>query len=191
MKLKMSRNSVFAVLLRSPWWMSAGVAVLLCGGAVAALPKDMVWFGVFGAVPFAVISIIAAYRQLTRPSEARVQAVAEATSAMSWAEFAGTVEAGFKSDGCEVQRLNLPGIDFSLTKDGNVALVSAKRWKAARIGVEPLRELQAARGQRGAREAIFIALGQVSDNAWQYAKAQGMSVMGAAELAKLLRRQKL
>ena len=29
MKLKMSQNSIFAVLLRSPWWMSAGVALVL------------------------------------------------------------------------------------------------------------------------------------------------------------------
>jgi len=68
-----------------------------------------------------------------------------------------------------------------------VAIVSAKRWKAARNGVEPLRELQAVREKRGAREAIYIALGDVSDNALQYAKAQGVSLMTAPELSKLLR----
>ncbi|PQZ69554.1 hypothetical protein CQ050_11005 [Achromobacter sp. MYb9] len=187
MKLKMSQNSIFAVLLRSPWWMSAGVAVLLCVGGFAALPRDFAAMGVFAAVPFAVISIMAAYKQLRAPSDTRVQAVAEATAAMSWADFANTVEAGFKRDGCEVQRLQTPGADFALSKDGHVAIVSAKRWKAARVGVDPLRELQAAREKRGAREAIYIALGDVSDNAWQYAKSQGVSLMTAPELAKLLR----
>lgn len=187
MKLKMAKNSIFAVLLRSPWWMSAGVAVLLSAGGFAALPLDYAAMGVFAAVPFAVIAIMAAYKQLRAPSETRVQAVAEATAAMSWADFANTVEAGFKRDGCEVQRLQTPGADFALSKDGHVAIVSAKRWKAARVGVEPLRELQAAREKRGAREAIYIALGDVSDNAWQYAKAQGVSLMTAPELAKLLR----
>lgn len=187
MKFKMSQNSIFAVLLRSPWWMSAGVAVLLCVGGFAALPRDFAAMGVFAAVPFAVISIMAAYKQLRAPSGARVQAVAEAAAAMSWAEFADTVEAGFKRDGCDVQRLQTPGADFALSKDGHVAIVSAKRWKAARVGVDPLRELQAAREQRGAREAIYIALGDVSDNAWAYAKSQGVSLMTAPELAKLLR----
>ena len=187
MKLKMSQNSIFAVLLRSPWWMSAGVAVLLCVGGFAALPLDYAAMGVFAAVPFAVISIMAAYKQLRAPSGSRVQAVAETAAAMSWADFAATVEAGFKRDGCEVQRLQTPGADFALSKDGHVAIVSAKRWKAARVGVEPLRELQAAREKRGAREAIYIALGDVSDNAWAYAKAQGVSLMTAPELAKLLR----
>lgn len=187
MKLKMSQNSIFAVLLRSPWWMSAAVAVLLCVGGFAALPLDYAAMGVFAAVPFAVISIMAAYKQLRAPSGTRVQAVAETAAAMSWADFADTVEAGFKRDGCEVQRLQTPGADFALSKDGHVAIVSAKRWKAARVGVEPLRELQAAREKRGAREAIYIALGDVSDNAWAYAKAQGVSLMTAPELAKLLR----
>ena len=187
MKFKMSQNSIFAVLLRSPWWMSAGVAVLLSAGGFAALPLEYAAMGVFAAVPFAVISIMAAYKQLRAPSGARVQAVTETVAAMSWADFSKTVEAGFRRDGCEVERLQAPGADFALSKDGHVAIVSAKRWKAARNGVEPLRELQAVRDKRGAREAIDIALGDVSDNALQYAKAQGVSLMTAPELTKLLR----
>lgn len=187
MKFKMSQNSIFAVLLRSPWWMSAGVAVLLCAGGFAALPLEYAAMGVFAAVPFAVISLMAAYKQMRAPSGARVQAVTEAVAAMSWADFSRTVEAGFRRDGCEVERLQTPGADFALSKDGHVAIVSAKRWKAARNGVEPLRELQAVREKRGAREAIYIALGDVSDNALQYAKAQGVSLMTAPELSKLLR----
>ncbi len=187
MKFKMSQNSIFAVLLRSPWWMSAGVAVLLIAGDFAALPLEYAAMGVFAAVPFAVISIMAAYKQLRAPSGARVQAVTETVAAMSWADFSKTVEAGFRRDGCEFERLQAPGADFALSKDGHVAIVSAKRWKAARNGVEPLRELQAVREKRGAREAIYVALGDVSDNALQYAKAQGVSLMTAPELTKLLR----
>ncbi|EHK67053.1 restriction endonuclease family protein 2 [Achromobacter arsenitoxydans SY8] len=183
----MSQNSIFAVLLRSPWWMSAGVALLLCVLGFAALPLEYAAMGVFAAVPFAVISIMAAYKQLRAPSGARVQFVTEAAAAMSWAEFSRTVQAGFQRDGCEVERLQTPGADFALSKDGHVAIVSAKRWKAARNGVEPLRELQAVREKRGAREAIYIALGEVSDNAIQYARTQGVSLMTAPELAKLLK----
>ena len=84
MKLKMSQNSIFAVLLRSPWWMSAGVALVLAVGGFAALPLEYAAMGVFAAVPFAVIAIMAAYKQLRAPSGARVEAVAQATAAMSW-----------------------------------------------------------------------------------------------------------
>ncbi len=56
------------------------------------------------------------------------------------ADFAVTpLEAGFKRDGCEVERLQNAGCGFSpLSKDGHVATVSAKRrvgralaWSAA------------------------------------------------------------
>ncbi|MCH4590647.1 restriction endonuclease, partial [Achromobacter xylosoxidans] len=50
-----------------------------------------------------------------------------------------------------------------------------------------LRRFGGAVTQRGAREAIYIALGEVSDNALQYARAEGVSLMTAPELAKLLR----
>jgi len=119
-----------------------------------------------------------------------MQAVAQAAAGMSWAEFSNLAAAGFRNDGCEVQHLAAPGADFALQKDGHEAIVSARRWKAARIGVEPLRELQAVREQRGAREAVFIVLGEVSDNAWQYARTQNVSLMTAPDLARLLRTQK-
>ncbi|MDZ5687879.1 restriction endonuclease [Achromobacter xylosoxidans] len=143
--------------------------------------------GVFAVGLLVWIAVMVADRRLRALWGARVEAVAQAAAAMSWQQFAATVEAGFRRDGCEVERLQGPGADFALTKDGHVAMVGAKRWKAARVGVEPLRELQAAREKRGAREAIYIALGEVSDNALQYARAQGVSLMTAPELAKLLR----
>ncbi|WP_144633613.1 restriction endonuclease [Bordetella genomosp. 13] len=190
MKSTRFQNSIFARLSRSPWWWSAGVAVLLSVGGFAALPVEFAAMGVFAAIPFVVVAIVAAVKQWRNPSDARVQAVAQAAAGMSWATFSTLAEAGFTRDGCQVQRLQTAGADFSLTKDGNEAIVSAKRWKAARIGIEPLRELQAVREKRGAREAIFIALGEVSDTAIQYARTQGLALMTAPELAKLLRDQK-
>jgi len=190
MKFKMSQDSVFGRLLRSPWWMSAGVALLLCVLGFAALPLEFAAMGVFAALPFAAIAVIVGVKQWKNPSTVRVQAVAQAAAGMSWAEFSNLAAAGFRNDGCEVQHLAAPGADFALQKDGHEAIVSARRWKAARIGVEPLRELQAVREQRGAREAVFIVLGEVSDNAWQYARTQNVSLMTAPDLARLLRTQK-
>ena len=91
MKFKMPRNSIFAVLLRSPWWISAAIAALLSVGGFAALPLEYAAMGVFAAIPFAVIAIMAAWKQLRAPSETRVQAVAQAAAAMSWTDFSRTV----------------------------------------------------------------------------------------------------
>lgn len=191
MKFKMSQNSIFAVLMRSPWWMSAGLALLLSVGGAAALPRDFAAVGVFAAVPFVVIAVLAGVRQWRQPSEERVLAVAQALAGMGWKEAAAAFEAGFTRDGSQVQRLDGPGADFALQRKGRVAVVSARRWKAARIGIEPLRELQAARQQRGAQEAVFVALGEVSDNAWVYAREHGIALMAGLELARLLRHQRI
>jgi restriction system protein len=187
MKLKPSRNSIFGILLRSPWWMSAGIAVLLVLGAIAALPKEYWAIGVFAAIPFAAIAILAGLRQLRTPSASRVAAVAAAVGAMPWPAFSKAIQAGFERDGCQVERLNESGADFALTKNGRIALVSAQRWKAARTGIDTVRKLQAARESRAAHEAVYIALGDISPSAQEYAAAHGISFMTAPDLAKLLR----
>jgi restriction system protein len=86
-----------------------------------------------------------------------------------------------------VEPLNEAGADFALTKNGRVALVSAQRWKAARTGIDTVRKLQAARESRAAHEAVYVALGDISPSAREYAAAHGISCMTAPDLAKLLR----
>lgn len=191
MKFKPSRDSIFGVLLRSPWWMSAGIAAVLIVGAVAALPREYWAIGVFASIPFVVIAVLAGWRQLRTPSSSRVAAIAAAAAAMPWPAFSSAIRTGFERDGCEVERLNGAGADFALTKAGHIAVVSAQRWKAARTGIEPVRELQAARERRAAHEAIYIALGEISPSAREYASAHGISFMTAPELAKLLRHSKI
>jgi restriction system protein len=191
MNFKPSKDSIFAVLLRSPWWMSAGIALVFIVGGIAALPREYWAIGVFGSIPFAVIAVLSAVRQLRLPSVARVEAIAAAAANMPWAAFSNAIQEGFERDGCKVEPLKDAGADFALAKDGHIAVVSAKRWKAARTGSEPVRELQAARGRRGAREAIYIALGEISPSAQQYAEMHGITFMTAADLAKLLRHLKI
>jgi restriction system protein len=180
-------DSIFGVLMRSSWWISAAIALVFILGSISALPKEYWAVGVFGSIPFVVISLIAAWRQLRAPSSNQIETVAAAAAIMPWSAFAGALQAGFERDGCQVERLNAGGADFALTKGGHVALVCAKRWKAARTGVEPLRELQAAREKRGAREAIYVVLGEVSPTAVDYATKNNISFMTAPELAKVLR----
>ena len=69
MKLKIAPNSLFAVLLRSPWWASLGIAVALALLMRLLLPKEYAVAGMLGAFPFVVIAAIAAWKQLrARPA---------------------------------------------------------------------------------------------------------------------------
>ena len=183
MKLAMHRNSLFAVLLRSPWWASAAVAVGVPAGMRLVLPDVYAFFAAF---PFLVVAAIAAWRQLRAPSAAKVAHRLEALRAQPWEEFADAVESAYRRDGYSVSRLDGREADFELTKGGRTSLVSCKRWKAARTGVEPLRELHAARRRREADECVYIAAGDISANALSFSAQNGVKLLHGAELAKLL-----
>jgi restriction system protein len=185
--MKMHENSMFALLLRSPWWVSfivAGITIALSRLMVMKFDFDQL-YAVFIGLPFIVIGSVAAWRQLRVPSEERVAAGLQSLRAMSWEVFCGALEAAFKSDGYQVNRLAMPGADLELTKAGRVSLVSGKRWKAAHAGVEPLRELQAVREARDAHECIYVAAGEVSDKAVAFAAANNIRLLRGAELALL------
>ncbi len=59
----MAPNSLFAILLRSPWWISFCVAVGIIVLARVALPSQYFIFGAVGPLPLLVIGSIASWRQ--------------------------------------------------------------------------------------------------------------------------------
>jgi restriction system protein len=188
MKLRMHENSLFAILWRSPWWVSAAIVIALIAVAKILLPGSYASYGYFVALPFAVIALAAAWKQSRRPSAGRVAATLEALRAMASDDFSAAVEEAFRRDGYVVTRLTGAAADFELAKAGRVVLVGTKRWKAARTGVEPLRGLHAAARSREAQECIYIASGEFSDNARVFAAEKNIRLLQDAELAALLAR---
>jgi len=186
MKLKMSENSLFAILLRKPWWISIAIAAVVSLAASMLFPRAYAVYGVSAGFPFFVIGLIAAVKQWRAPGAALVAHTLESVTAMSWRDFANAIEAAYRRDGYEVKRRD-GGADFEIAKDGRKAVVSGKRWKAANTGVEPLRELSAAAESCGAHDKFYITVGQLSDNARRYADEQGIRVLRETGLAELLR----
>lgn len=191
MKL-MARNSLFGILLRSRWWASLLVAAALVFIGIAVTPPAYALFPLFGAVPFLVIAAIAAWKQRNRPSAARVELTTQTLAALSWSEFATRLQTALKADGCQVHPITGGAADFDLARPGaGRAVLSARRWKAAHTGVEPLQRLQSARTAAGATEAVYVTLGELSPAARAYAEANKIAVMDAESLAQLFRRQPL
>ena len=188
MKLRMAENSLFAVLLRSPWYVSLGIGLALGGAGWAVFPEAYKVAGAGAGLPFVVIAGIALWRQLQLPSAKRVESTVQAVSAMSWPDFADAIEAAFRRDGHDVTRVEAGPVDFEIVKGGRRAVVGARRWKVARTGVEPLRALHAAGEAREAAECIHIAVGEVTPSAREFAAKHRTRLMGGAELAQFLRR---
>jgi restriction system protein len=150
MKFKMAENSLFAILMRNPWWISMLIVIIFCLLCLAILPKDLRIFGMMGTFPFFITGIVAFKRQWGKPKPAAVEAELTRLSALNWRDFSAELEAKFVKQGFEVTRLNSGAADFKLEQAGNVTLVSAKRYKAATHGVEALQALVAQQEAQGA-----------------------------------------
>lgn len=192
MKLEMHPNSLFAVLMRAPWWVSAAVAAGLFMIARMLLGK----FGSFDqpdlyafivALPFAVIGAYSAWQRVKAPSAARVNARLEALRAMGWEEFSAAVEAAYKREGYGVTRVPGADADFELAKGGRTVLLACKRWKANRTGIEPLKALHAAGKARDAGECVYLVAGEVTDTARTFAAKNAIRLLEGAELAAKFR----
>ena len=188
MKFKMAENSLFATLLRSPWWVSIGIAAGIAVVARIVLPERYAVVGALTGLPFAVIATIAAWKQFRAPSTARVAVALETIGSMPWGAFSTAIEDAFRRDGYTVTALGGSQADYEIIKAGRTSLVSCKRWKAATIGVEPLRALHAVKEARDAQEGIYIAVGGMTDSARKFAAETRIRVIQGAELAQMLGR---
>ncbi len=181
MKLRMSENSLFAILLRSPWWASAAIAVGVFFLARFFVPP---FYAAFVPLPFVVIAGVVLWRGLKRPGTRKLAARLAALRAMPREAFAAELEQGFRRQGYGVVRDAHGGLE--LTKGGRTSLVDCRRWKATRTGIEPLRELHAAGEARKAHELIYVAAGEVTDKARSFAREKNIRLLGDAELAQML-----
>lgn len=186
MKLKMSEKSVFALLLRSPWWVSIALMLAIAVAARAFMPEAYVSVGVMGGFPFLVIGVIAAWRQWRAPNPQRMAEVLQGAGVMNWRDFSARMEQAYAAQGFAVTRLNGAAADFSLEKAGRTTLVSCKRWKAAAQGVEGLRALVDFRQAQDATHCSYVSLGPLTGNAQAFARQNAVQLVSGTGLAMLL-----
>jgi restriction system protein len=184
MKLTLQPNSLFAILLRSRWWVSALAALAVFGVTRLFLPVE---FAAFATLPFVGIGLYGAFQQLRRPGAKRIAATLGRARALPWDGFCAALEAGFRRGGYAVARTG-GGADLELKQAGRVTLVACKRWKAVRTGVEPPREFDAATSARDADSRMYIAAGEVTDTARAFAAEKKIRLLQEEELTSLLGR---
>lgn len=189
MQFKMRENSIFAKLLRSPWWVSMliGGTIALAASAVFA-PKFKYW-GVFIALPFFVIGIVRAYRQTQQPSHQAISMTEELIRGMSPREFSSILTAAYVESGYVVTPTKGQAADLKLENNGQVTLVSCRRVKAANNGVEPLRALVGAGENQQAAQLNYITIGSLSAEARGYASEHDIQIVGLEILSSIVAKQ--
>jgi restriction system protein len=158
MKWKMSDRSMFAVLLRSPWWVSFVVVAAISLASSALLPNEYKLMGALCSFPFAVIGVMAAWRQRSHLSPSQAGALQSALANMNWREFSPLLSQAFMRQGYTVTAFTNGAGDFILTRQGQTTLVCAKRWKAAAWGIDNLQTLLSESESHSASQMICVSL---------------------------------
>jgi restriction system protein len=182
----MAENSLFAILMRKPWWVSMAVAAVVAVLARLLLPEKYAVAGMLGSLPFVVIAGMAVWRQRGLPSAAQSEQWLQRLQMMSLRDFSAAVEAAYRHQGYEVQPIKSPGADLALRKYNQITLLGLRRWKAATTGVEPLRELHSAMKKHEADAGILLAGGEVGDKARSFASNADIQLVDAAQLVRML-----
>lgn len=183
----MSENSLFAVLLRSPWWISFLVAGAISLAVAALAPDRFKLLGALGALPLYGVGCVAAWRQWRAPSPAAVEAQSAALRAMAWRDFSALLQQTWKAQGANVQLVTGLEADFCVQQGARTTLVSARRWKAASHGADAIGHLVAGMRKRDiATGHYLVAHGSVSDAARALARTEGVLLVEGDALARLL-----
>lgn len=183
MALKMAQGSVFAVLLRSPWWYSALIAVLIIAFSIAVLRGQVAVIVMSLALPFMVIAGIAAFKQSREPSVKRIIEVDQEARELPAAQIASKIAATYEKENFESEPFKGKVAELELTRGYRKLLVSSKRLKAANLGIEPLKQLVAAGEKVEATGYLYVTLGDVSTSARDYARDNNIELIQASRLA--------
>ena len=186
MKWKMSDRSLFAILLRSPWWMSFLLVAAISLASSALLPADYKVVGALCSLPFAVIGAMAAWRQRNLLSPAQADALQSALAAMHWREFSPLLSQAFVHQGYTVTALSQGLADFKLTRQGQTTLVCAKRWKAAAWGMDNLQALLGEREAHDASHLICVSLQAMPISLKRFATQQRVTWLAGQSLWALV-----
>jgi restriction system protein len=177
-------RTLFSILLEQPWWISALVGVGLFGIAQLAFPP----VAPFVALPFILIALYVAYRQMRTVSASQIEERLKAARELSWDQFSSAITHAYQQLGYTVEPVNKPAYDFTLTKQGRVTLLQCRRWKMNQLGVGPLQELVSTVASADAYNGICIAAGNISPQAREFAAEKPITLVTGHELAILVGR---
>ena len=191
-----------------PWWVVAVGAALVAlsvtlllrtwaqapgsGAAARQLVFELLRWG----VP-AVVGLLAfwARQPVHGPSESPGTAEAEDIAAMlkgmTWVAFEKLVGEAFRQRRfAMLANGETPAeddVDMMLRKGGETHLVLCKHWRAERVGVQVLRDLQMTLASRSAVSAYVLTSGHFSDDARAFAKAAAIHLVDGPRLARWLK----
>lgn len=184
MAFKMSEGSLFAVLLRSPWWYSGLIALVIISISLLVPTGQITVMVLSLSLPFLGIAGYAGYKQSQQPSHKRLLEVAEEARALSPAQIADKIAQTYTKERFDSEPFKGNAADLELIRGNRKLLLCSKRFKAANTGIQPLKQMVAAGENAEVTGYLYVTLGEVSDNARSYAIENDIELIQIGRLAE-------
>ena len=183
MAFKMAQGSLFAVLLRSPWWYSVLIGLFFIGLGAAVFGGQYVILGIFSSLPFFGIAGFSGFKQSQRPSRQRVLEVDQIARKMPARQIAEKIAESYIEKRYDSRAFSGNEAELELERGNRKLLLCSKRFKAANTGIEPLKQLVSAGEKIEATGYLYVALGDISASARDYAQQNDIELIQAGRLA--------
>ena len=148
------------------------------------IPQLQIFGLIFGA-GFAVICFIAGWKgvQFRQRQMAFLKTDIDLNwvRSLSWQNFERQLASVYRQNGYQVEETGGGGpdggVDLKLLKDGRSTVVQCKHWKTWKVNVKPVRELFGVMTAEGADAAIFIASGEYTNDAREFARGKPIELI--------------
>ena len=196
----MRRDSIFNDVMKMPWPVGVGLAVVVFfvfHTYQLVVPQTQLSQAFFPAIKmfayfFIAIFLFAAFlsflTQKVRSKRFKTTKTMSELRSLSWRQFESYIGEMFREQGYFVMETDEGpdnGVDLVLKKDGEKTYVQCKHWKTNTVSVEKIRELLGAMTAGGAQNGVFVASGNYTNPAKEFARECGIELVGGDELASL------
>jgi len=183
-----------------PPWTSVPIGLIgflvIAGIWISSVPVPQLrFFGVVFGAGFAFLSFIAGIKgvQFRRRQQAFLKADIDLkwVQSLSWQNFEKQLASVYRQNGYQVEETGGGepdgGIDLKLFKDGRYTVVQCKHWKTWKVKVNPVRELYGVMAAERAHAAIFVASGEYTQDAREFAQGKPIELIDRAGFLALAR----
>ena len=207
-------DTLLALIGKLPWW--AGVMLALAAylvlqsvvsREVTAVSRSGIMGGAVSPVLFtslatlgqylvpaifllgAVVSAYWRYKNEASPGGVATRAEWGALNAMTWRQFETLVGEAFRRMGYSVTKTgggSDSDFDLVLKQQGKTFLVQCKQWRAIKVGVNTVRELNVVMTAQGANGGFVLTSGLFTDEAEAFARTHHIELLDGKSLHALI-----
>ncbi len=203
MPLRSQSNLEFLLFL--PWWVSAGIGVLLyvllralqhhlatTGGPMGeGLAKAIGILPVAALVFFSFVALLAAFARWKWSDRLENQRSIESIRSLTWQQFESLVTEAYRRKGYTVEQSLAGGadggVDLVLRKDGETTLVQCKQWRSLSVGAPVIREQYGLLMHEQAHHSIVVTSGNFTREAEAFVRGKPMTLVDGTQLLQLVR----